>query len=168
MSIYIWLIVIIVIILFIYVKSYYKYQTQISILQTTLPEFNFDMLREKQPLVISDQIVSIDDIYKLWFTPNIVIKRSLLASELWHKNISKYLVICAETEGDVYLYPAGKPIIDNNHPDTNESLIAISLKPQQIVIVPFHWYYLINMKCNILDVHDYITYFLTPSKNNTT
>lgn len=142
-----------------YIFSYFRYQTNISILQTRLNDFHFDMLREKQPLVVEDQIVHLEDIAKNWFSPNIVIPFVASPSDVWYMNRGKYMIMCAEDEGDIYIYPAGKAMEDGAPPAT-ENLVAIHLKPQQTLVLPLHWHYLSEIKCNAMEVHDYVTYFL--------
>lgn len=144
-----------------YIASYFRPPKEIHILQSSLKDFTFDMLREKQPIVIDDRVMSLEEIAKLWFQPNINTQFRLAHSELWHKNKYKYLVLQAEQEGDIYMYPAGKKMI-NDLPDTEETLLAVHLLPGQMLILPYRWWYHIpdRMAVSAIGVHDYITYVL--------
>jgi len=157
---YLWFVAtFVLLVLWMYIASCFKVPNQVVILQTTLQDFRFDMLREKQPVVIQDQIVSLPDIQKMWFSPNIVSSYKFTTSQVWEKNKSKFMVFCAREEGDLYLYPMAYKWIDGA-PDPQETLIAIHMKPQQLVIVPFGWHYLTQMEMDGLEVNDYLSIVL--------
>lgn len=145
----------------IYIASYYRVPKHVNILQTDLAHFTFDMLREKQPIVVDDRIVSLTELEKIWFKPNITSHFRLEYADLWHKNRYKYSVLQAEQEGDIYMFPPTGHMKDGV-PDPEESLLAVHLLPGQILIVPFRWKYYIpeRMVVSAIAVHDYITYVL--------
>lgn len=157
-----WIVVAFAAILSLYIYSYYKYPAAVEVHQTSLHNFTFDMLRAKQPLVIDDRVVKLDDLQRLWFSSNITKSFALMGGDAWHSNKFKYLIMHAEQEGDIYLYPPGKKMVDGNVPDPNESLLAVHLLPGQVLVIPYHWRYLIMqpMQVGCLGVHDYITYIL--------
>jgi hypothetical protein len=45
-------------------------------------------------------------------------------------------------------------------PDPDETLLAIQISKGQLIILPFHWKYLINVNVNCLGVNDLVSYFL--------
>ena len=153
--------VICLVLIIIYIASYFRTPKDVHILQTSLKDFTFDMLREKQPIVIDDRVMVLDEIQKLWFQPNITTQFRLTHSELWHKNKYKYIVLQAEQEGDVYMYAPGKKMIQGL-PDTEETLLAVHLLPGQMLLLPYRWWYHIpdRMAVSTIGVHDYITYLL--------
>lgn len=157
-----WLLLFAILIACLYVYSYYRFATHVEVQQMELQNFTFDMLREKQPIVIDDRLVRLEDLQRLWFSSNKVATFRLESSDVWHNNKFKYLVMHAEQEGDIYLYPAGKNLIEGGVPDPAETLLAIHLLPGQVMIVPFKWHYLIMqpMRVSCLGVHDYVTYLL--------
>jgi hypothetical protein len=144
-----------------YIASYYRYPHDVHILQTSADHFTFDMLREKQPLVIEDQVQDGAQLVAKWFSPNLVTPFSLDASETWHKNRYKYVVLHAQSEGDIYVYPPNKRL-QGDVPDPQEALVAIHLTPFQVLLLPLHYRYLIAppMKVTVYGAHDYITYML--------
>lgn len=150
-----------IVLIIVYVFAYFRHPKEVHILQTALKDFTFDMLREKQPIVIDDRVKSLEDIGKVWFGPNINTYFRLTHSELWHKNKYKYIVLQVEQEGDIYMYPAGKKMIQGL-PDTDETLLAVHLLPGQMVILPYRWWYHIpdRMVVSAIGVNDYITYVL--------
>lgn len=154
-------VVLCLVLMVVYIGSYYRQPKDVHILQTSLNDFTFDMLREKQPIVIDDRVMSLDEIAKLWFRPNINTHFRLTHSELWHKNKYKYIVLQSEQEGDVYMYAPGKKMIQGL-PDTEETLLAVHLLPGQLLMLPYRWWYHIpdRMAVSAIGVHDYITYVL--------
>lgn len=163
-------IVVLIILIFAYVSYYYRYPSDMHILQTTLANFKFDMLREKQPIVIQDRVATLSDIEKLWFTYNSVTRFELAPSDpqnpLWIANSYKFMVIHA-AKGDCEVLLSHV----NNIPDANglmpedAAIIAIQLATDQLVIVPLHMHYAIcssnkNNMCQCIGVHDILTRIL--------
>jgi hypothetical protein len=160
-----------IIILFvaIYIYSYYKYPQTVSILQTRPYEFKTDMLLERQPIVIENNASDLDELKATFFRFNPTEEFNLSASDIWHRNRYKYVAIQLEKPGEIILCPPRAKIIsdpentDEEIPDpTDANLLAIQAKTGEIVIIPFHWRYLITSKLNVkcLGIHDYVTYFL--------
>lgn len=152
------LLFIIALFIIIYIYCYFIYPNEITILQTNLSDFTFDLLLKRQPLVIEDCVENIIPVIDAWFSYNIVDDVSFETKRLWNINYHKYLLIYSLSDTEVLLYKAGNKVIDDV-PDDQEPVLAIQLKQYQSVIVPYRWYY--NIK-NINDVklygiHDYIT-----------
>lgn len=151
------------IILIIYIYSYYIYPTNITILQTNLDKLNYNMLLERQPLIIENTKT---DIYQLQDTLFYLMSSTYFdidASDIWHNNNFKYIVLQSinDEKSEILIYPPFKKMI-NNSPDPNETLMNIELKKGQILILPFHWKYYIqnDYKFKCLGVHNLITYIL--------
>ena len=162
--------VIIIILIIIYVTYYYKYAKTISILQTTLRDFHFDMLREKQPIVIQDRVADIASLNSMWFSANFTesfpLSPSPAAAEpLWIRNKYKYIVIQAADDCEILLAPA-KTVLEpqTNAPAEDTTIVAIQLAADQVVIVPFYMLYAIvnesKKEVNAIGVHDLVTKFL--------
>lgn len=154
--------IIIAIILILYACCYYIQPSSIVILQTTLSEFNFNLLLQKQPLVIGDKIIKINDLIKSWFSPNIISVHDFNIKNInnWILNKNKYLLLHSNENTEVLLLQGGKKLI-NNEPSEKETILAIKLYENQSLIVPFRWYYYCNttnIKC--FEINDYISIFL--------
>lgn len=150
---------IIIIILILYSFCYFIYPTSIIILQTTLNDFNFNQLLQKQPLVIGDKIADINTLLKLWFNPNII-NIYIPIPYNWNINNHKYMFIYSLEDTEILLLPVGKKLINNN-PDEKDTILAIKLYKNQSIIIPFKWrFYFNNQNINIYGIHDYITYIL--------
>jgi hypothetical protein len=147
-----------------YAYCYFIIPKDISILQTSIRDFDFNLLHKRQPLVIEDIIPNdITTILNSWFSPNIIcnIETNGLGSDgrSWNINTYKYLFIYAQTDTELLLYKSGHKVL-NDIPDINEPIIAIKMKAYQSVIVPYRWHYNIKIKndCFLYGIHDYVTY----------
>jgi hypothetical protein len=158
-------ILIISILIFIYICCYFIYPSSVSILQTTLNDFDFNLLLQRQPLVIGDRIININDIINLWFSPNIIKNHILNQSDddKWIVNNYKYMLAYCINDTEILLYQSGQKIY-NNEPDINEPILAIKLSKYQCIIIPFKWYYNIKNNSNVqfIGIHDYVTSFISP------
>lgn len=153
-------------VLIFYVSYYYRHPTELTILQTTLRNFTFDILREKQPVVIQDHLVALSDLAKLWFSFNKVTEFDLGLSSpdapVWICNKYKYAVVQAgDADMEVLISHAS-----SSPADADAAVVAIQLKEGQAVIVPLHAHYAVcrdekesaNVHC--LGVHDAISRWL--------
>jgi len=144
-----------------YLYCYFVFPSHISIIQTTLSSFNFNMLLERQPIVVDDTIKDILSVIDSWFSSNIIQDAEINDKKTWNINRHKYLVCYTLDDDELLLYKAGNSVV-NDVADDKEPIIAITLKKHQTVIVPFQWYYNIKNKDNfkLYGVHDYCTYIL--------
>ena len=154
---YIVLAIIIIIILYSY--CYFIYPSSVIILQTTLNDFSFDLLLQKQPLVISDRIVNITNLIDSWFSPNFKNIHNINNLNIWHLNTYKYLYIHSLEDNEILLLPANKKLINNN-PDEKDTIVAIKLHKNQSLIIPYRWHYYINGNMQNIGINDYVTYVL--------
>ena len=157
-------ILIISFLIFSYIYCYFIFPISVSILQTTLNDFDFNLLLQRQPLVIGDKIININDIIKLWFSPNIVNNHILnyTDNDMWLLNNYKYMLAYCINDTELLLYQAGQKIY-NNEPDINEPILAIKLTKYQCIIIPFKWYFNIknNEDIQFIGIHDYVTSFIS-------
>lgn len=154
-------ILLILVIIIIYIYGYFIYPSDISILQSSLSNFNFNLLLKRQPLVIDDKVKNIIGVIDAWFSYNIIQDHIFNEKRIWNINEYKYLVIYCTNDDDILLYQAGNKVIDDT-PDNREPVINIILKQNQFVVIPYRWYY--NIKninsFKLYGIHDYITYIL--------
>jgi hypothetical protein len=151
---------IIVAVLFWYVLYYYWPPRQIAILQTTLAKFTFDLLLQRQPIVLYDRVSDWDELKRAWFPSNRSVVESVAAGETWSRNSYKYLLIQPVQDSEVLLYPPFKKLVDGR-PPTDETLLSIKLKAAQILILPYRWYYCMpTSSYSQLGIHDLLTPWL--------
>ena len=150
------LIIILLIILIIYAYCYYIFPNEISILQTDLSNFNFNLLTSRQPIVISDFIQEPSDVIKSWFNYNII-NSNIINDNInndWIHNNYKYLFINAYDDTEVIIYKAE---ITKINPKPEDNIIIIKLLKNQSLILPFKWkYYATNI--NKIGIDDLITF----------
>ena len=156
------LIIILLIIIIIYAYCYYIFPTEISILQTDLNNFNFNLLSSRQPIVISDFIQNPSEVINSWFNYNIInandnanMNANMNANENdWIHNNYKYLFINAYKDTEVIIYKAE---ITKMNPKAEDNIIIIKLQKNQSLILPFKWkYYSTNI--NKWGIDDLITF----------
>jgi len=152
-----------IIILIIYIYCYFIYPSDIVIYQSTLKEFELTTLYKRQPIVIQDKVINIKSVIDSWFNYNIIQDIEYTTKYDWNINSHKYLLIYTVEDAEILLYKAGNKIIDSI-PDNKEITVAIKLKANQSLIIPFRWYY--NIKNNdifnikLYGIHDYVTVVL--------
>lgn len=146
------------VILLIYASLYYIFNNEVSIYQTNIQNFNFELLFKKQPIIIDDNI-DIKKIINDWFSYNLIYE-NITFLDNWNKNTYKYLLIYSNDDIEILLCNP-KCSTTNNFPNENSEPSLIKLN-NKLLIVPFNWYYHIN-NTNIIiyGIHDYITYFLS-------
>lgn len=148
-------------IILLYVYCYFIYPSHLSIIQTSLNEFDFTMLFKKQPLVIEDKSKEVLTILNSWFTPNIVHDIEYDNKRTWNVNSHKYLYVYALEDCEILLYPPKHKVVDDT-PNSDEPVIAINLRKLQSLVIPYCWYYNIKNKydAKLYGIHDYVTYML--------
>ena len=148
------LILILTIIIIIYVYCYYIFPTEISILQTDLSNFNFNLLSSRQPIVISDFIQNPLEVINSWFNYNIINSNNENENNDWIHNNYKYLFINAYKDTEVIIYKAE---ITKINPKAEDNIIIIKLQKNQSLILPFKWKYYSN-NINKYGIDDLITF----------
>jgi hypothetical protein len=153
-----------------YVYSYYKYPDKIHILQIHPDEFKTNMLLEKQPIVIDNNASSLSDLKSACFMWSPTQSFNISGSNLWHYNKYKHIAIQLESAGEILLCPPTTKMLPNKsgdittqEPDPEDAnLLAIQAKTNEIIIIPFHWRYLIDTKLDVkcMGIHDWVTYVL--------
>lgn len=155
--------ILLLIIAVVYLRYYFTYPKEVAILQTTLNNFTFNILREKQPLVIHDRVHSLDELRSTWFKHILTTHLTLPADShiVWQTNKYKYLVIHPSDSCEVLLFQASAKLQDG-HPPEDATLIAIQLSENQVLIIPRNMHWSLSSVSNVraLGVHDYLTQFL--------
>lgn len=159
---HLWGLIVIVILVW-YIGYYYRYPSETTILQTILPNFHFDLLLEKQPIVLQDQITDLSTLKNAWF-PRMCHLHTWTSDTSWQLNKHKYLVLQPQVDTLLYLYPRGKPMLPNGVPDPAQSiLLEIHLKAHQVVILPYKYYYHTEepgVPLHAIACHDIFTWIL--------
>lgn len=156
------------IIIVVYIYCYFIFPSSILILQTNISDFNFSLLNNRQPIVITDFLNEKEKLIDSWFNYNYKIKIKNNHDDNndyndndndnndWIHNKYKYVFINANKDTEIII---NKASIYSNIPDENDRIIAIKLQKNQSLIVPFKWkYYINNNDVEIWGIHDLITF----------
>ena len=130
-----------------------------TIIQTPLRSFNPDLLLEKNPIVIDDNIVNVDEFIQKCFKYLYVFSRPVVANtQASQSMINPYahMLIHAKTK-------TSEPI-QLAHPRNKKEVITIILQPYSVLIVPFAWRvsFTKNTKCKITGLHTLISLLPLP------
>jgi hypothetical protein len=142
--------------IFLYTLCYYIFPSDISILQTTIDFFTFDLLTSRQPIVISDYLQNPEEIINSWFKYNIINHTDNEDDDDWKQNNNKYLFINAIENTEVIIYKAQRT---KENPPEDGKIIIIKLEKNQSLILPFKWKYYGN-KIDKWEIDDFITFFV--------
>lgn len=149
----------------IYASYYFKYPSETTILQTTLSNFKFQLLLEKQPIVIQDQVHNLSELKDMWFY-SYMSKMHAWTSRgdkdpSWETNKYKYLLLQPGIATSVYIYPRGKPMT-GGLPAPDATLIEIVLKEHQVLILPYKYRYHFEKSVPVQAIasHDIMTMIL--------
>lgn len=157
-----------VFLLLLYASLYYIFYDELIIYQVEARHFDFNLLYKKQPIIIQDSITNIDEILVDWFNYNII-EHDVLIPNIWgwNRNHYKYLLIYADaSEENSVEITLGNPLTkqEGNVPEYTQTLTTIPLNKNKMLIIPFKWYYHINIisgNPRFFGIHDYITYGLS-------
>jgi hypothetical protein len=151
--------IILCILIALYASFYFIFNDEITIYQTRVNNFDYNLLYTKQPLVIEDSVENIDIIIHDVFNSNIV-HYNVMTDKLWTRNKYKYLLVYADenTVSEVTLYHPSKKLVDGMPLQDTDSLITIKLTKKKVLIIPFKWYYNIVGNVQLHGIHDIITY----------
>ena len=164
-----------ILLIIIYASLYYIYNDELIIYQVESSHFDFNLLYNKQPIIIQDSIKNIDEILVNWFNYNIIEYDVNIPNILnWNINNFKYFLIYADAQEENSIeITLGNPLTKhkNNVPispdiisDYNQKLTTILLNKNKLLIIPFKWFYHLNIisgKPRFFGIHDYITYGLS-------
>ena len=165
----------VIFLIIIYASLYYIFADELIIYQVEARHFDFNLLYNKQPIIIQDSIKNIDEILVDWFNYNIIeYDVSIPNIWGWNRNAFKYLLIYADVhESNSVEITLGNPrtihennipVAPNRLPEDNQKLTTILLNKNKLLIVPFKWFYHLNIisgNPRFFGIHDYITYGLS-------
>ena len=154
--------------LVLYASLYYIFYDELIIYQVEATHFEFNLLYKKQPIIIQDNLTNIEEILMNWFNYNIIDYDMLIPNILgWNRNHHKYLLIYAQGDATTEI-TLGNPLTKHTNnvpvPDETQELTTILLDKSKILIIPFKWFYHINIitgNPRFFGIHDYITYGLS-------
>ncbi len=161
-----WTFILTSVLIVLYIYSYYQIPKNLTVLQASLSQFHFDMLREKQPIVIHDRLPTMDTLESYWFSANRTQSLTYTKEQhgYWQKNRYKYMVLHPQQDCEIMVVLGNAQLADDGtpHPDTSTPVV-LKMQAHQVVILPYRSYWMMATPCeyiHTLGVHDYVTYLL--------
>jgi hypothetical protein len=147
-----------------YIQSYFKTKNDYTVVQSYLDKVSPDTLHDKHPIVIYDLIHDPKELLTSLFAYSFISAEYLYSKpNSLYKTKSKYTMLYNDAS-DVMVniispkYSAkvllGKPLEEQN----NEiQYVTIKLKQNQVMILPFLWYYVCDKQCKTINLYDILT-----------
>lgn len=159
-------IILVSLIILIYIHYYYKYKTEYDIIQTYIDNIDIQLLYEKYPIVIYDQLKEPKDLLKTLFNYSYIYKKeSIINSNYPVLNKSKYLILWNYHNDFMIniISPKYKHLLkkDTLLSDLSEiQYISVKLKQNQVIILPTFWIFESqDQKFNAIYLDDLISLF---------
>jgi hypothetical protein len=145
-----------IVLLIIYSLCYFIFNNEIELLQIDKNNLTMDLLIQKNPIIIQNNIDL--EFINYIFKNNII--NTIKPNELWNRNNFKYAIIIPVTDTNIFISKPKK--IKYEIPNKDEILIDVKLKKNNSILLPFKWYYSLNNieDVMVIGIHDYITYLL--------
>lgn len=136
-----------------------------SVNQTSLSNFNFEQLLEKQPLIIHDEVADALDLCRKWFTLSRIRCQFVpyVPEDGWIRSRYRCLFVHAGEKTEVLLAHPHHRLGDDGAPSPDAgSLLGVQLQSHSLLIVPLHWRLFIENPSTVamLGVHDMLTWLL--------
>lgn len=148
----------------IYVRDAYRTPDRVEVLQTSVARFRLEMLRERQPIVLHESVQDVHQLARAWFrmhrTRRFRLDKGDAQRPAWVRSPYKFLLLWPQEDTELLLFPArGKMLA--GEPDPSQELLAMQLRSHQVVILPFHWRYLLPAShVEAVGVHNVLTVLL--------
>lgn len=146
-----------------YLLDYYR-TPELALLQTTLAEFSPDVLRERQPIVLTDRIENLEAINRAWFpwnTSRSMVFEAETEAAPWRTNGFKYALVqnaAAAEPIELFLYRGA--LGADRTPPADATLTGVILQPAQFIVLPYRIHFNTVGKINVIGIHDWITRWL--------
>lgn len=148
MKLYITLAVIIIIF---YIKLTLQKKRDFQIIQTSLEIFKDDLLYEKYPIILEDNIVNIDELFGSIFKYQYIFKKQgKNKKKKEYKCNSKFLVFHNITLQESTIS------IKNN---VNDVFVDVIIRQNKVLILPYGWYYINKNNISYFLLNDFIHSF---------
>ncbi len=160
----VFIIVIVVLVILLYTQYYYKYNLEYTIVQAYLQDFDGQLLYEKNPIVIYDQIYNIQELFETVLAYSYMFKKDVIVNtEIVTKCMHKYFIMWSD-EGEAavkLINPKFKNEIKGQIADSNVNYVTVKLKEKQVLIVPSLWYYYTeNKNINAIGLDDLVSFLV--------
>ena len=185
------ILIIFIIILFIsiYINYDLKYNNNFQILQLSSNKITQDILYEKNPIILEDNINDIEDFINVVMPYEKIYKNKFYfdKNNNVNQNLTNYLLIynSNSTPLDIYIahpknkiqfnwtssnsnnYIISNYLVNNFDNINNTQFVKIILRPKQTIILPKFWIFSINGRATLYTLFGFINYFVSTYKSIT-
>lgn len=128
-----------------YICSARKPAPIINIIQCDIEQMHCDLLHEKSPIVITSAIHNLNDIVDIVFKYHYISKhqKNIVPLQNLTKNMYAYSIFKALHDGS---------IVKIKHPNFSDT-ISVKLYKHNVLILPFNWYYNVNLNMHVMHLH---------------
>jgi hypothetical protein len=154
--------VVIIAIIIAIIIIYHIHSNTIIINQTTINKFDFHLLYQKNPLIISDHIIDLSIILESWFKYNFISTQLSSNINTWKQNNAKYCLLHNNNDFDIDIHictPNTK--LENNIPISKTKIVTITLSSHQFIVLPYNWFYYNLNYINAFNINDFYTKFVS-------
>lgn len=130
---------IIIIVLICHIRFYTKTHPSLTILQSTIDKVDFEMLNNKIPIIITDRVVNIQDVFTTIFNYQYTFINQINKSKSWEQNSSKFMIASPDTNQTIKIAHPKSNLRDGKY-----EYVDIVLQKNQILILPYGWWILTN------------------------
>jgi hypothetical protein len=174
---------IILLITLIYINYDLKYNNNFQLLQLSSNKINQDILYEKSPIIIQDNINNMDDFIDVVMPYEKIYKNKFIYNKKnnVNQNLTNYLIIYNSNNKpiDVYIahpkhknnfkwfssnsnnYIISNYLINDFNNINNVQFVKISLRPKQSLILPKFWLFAINGELLLYSLFGFTNYFIS-------
>jgi hypothetical protein len=140
-----------VIIIIFYIKLTLQKKRDFQIIQTSLELFKDDLLYEKYPIILEDNIVNIDELFGSIFKYQYIFKKQgKNKKKKEYQCNSKFLVFHNITLQESTIS------IKNN---VNDVFVDVIIRQNKVLILPYGWYYINKNNISYFLLNDFIHSF---------
>ncbi len=137
--IYLISLIVFVLIIIVHYKYYIQVNESYEIVQIFLNRLTVDILKEKHPVIIYDQLIDPNEFIKIFFKYMYISSREdTLSTSEYITNKSKFFIIWNSDQDKVCNVDIISPKYKNIS-DENFQFITAKLKFNQVLILPTHW-----------------------------
>lgn len=150
-----------VVLLIVYGRYYLKYNKDIEILQVYLDSFKLDLLYERYPILIYDQVYDHKDLLQSIFAYSYMFsKNEKKTPSIPRINRSKFVLLSSEKDCVVNIINPRyekEAKLEKPFKDTQMQYVSVKLRANQVLILPSRWIYQSNSDLEITTIDDMLS-----------
>lgn len=157
----------VVVFIYAYAKLYLKPKRSVELLQTNLTNFDTNLLFEKQPILIFDQIVDPQNVIDVFFKYTHNLSFDSFVSPSTRQNLSRFMIVHNSDEKN-HTISLAKYLTRVKHTDknmffstvsgtaTSDNQVNIVLPPKNVLVIPYLYTATSSAKLPALYLTDFV------------